>query len=216
MAGIVTKAMELVTSNLTSLLESATHPEKMLRLLRAEIEESIIGLQDTLTKANRHYGRVEGEIARLDELVQDWASKAKLALDKGRDDLARGALQAREAARADMEQAKAALAGLTAESDEAEAAIARLEGRLSEIRQQIGKFANTGSERAISGASGIADRLDRIGELERRIDNASANRKLSEADLGQELRKLAQDEKIDADLETLKELAGKRGAKKKR
>jgi len=215
-SGIAAKARELVASNLASLVEKATNPEKMLRLLRAEIEEQVIGLQDVLTKANRRYGRLEGELPRLEAAAKDWTAKARLAMDKGREDLARGALLARETAQLEVQQAKDALAALADEAAEAEGAIGQLEAKLSEIRQQIVQFAAPASTTARGGsADTVAQRLDRIGELERRVANEGANKgHLSEAELTRQLRALEQDERIEAELGKLKAAAGK-GAKKK-
>ena len=210
-SGIAAKAKELVASNLTSLIERATHPEKMLRLLRSEIEESVIGLQDVLTKANRRYGRLEGELPRLEATAKDWTAKAKLALDKGREDLARGALQAREAAQTEIDEAKAMLGTLKAEGDAAAGAIAQLEGKLSEIRRQIAQFAAKAAPAAGSAASNIAAQLDRIGELEQRVAHGTANRgRLSEDELVRQLRELEQGDQIEAELGKLKAAAGKK------
>lgn len=216
MAGIAAKAKELVASNLTSLIEKATDPAKMLRLLRAEIEESVIALQDTLTKANRRYGRLEGELTGLERAAKDWTGKARLAMDKGREDLAREALLAREAVRIDVDEAKAALKALAGEAADAEQAITRLEAKLSEIRQQIAQYAEPA--RTGTRATGtVSAQLDRIDELERRVANGSANQaRLSEAELDRQLRALERDERIEAELASLKTAAGKASAKKKR
>ena len=214
-SGIAAKAKELVASNLTSLLEKAVDPEKMLRLLRAEIEESVIALQDTLTKANRRYGRLEGELPRLEAAAKDWTARARLAMDKGREDLAREALLAREAAQLEFAEAKDLLAALEAEAGEAAGAIARLEAKLSEIRRQIAQFARPVPGAPPSGRAGaVAARLDRIDELERRVANGGANGtgnrgRLSEDELVRQLRELEQGERIEAELGKLKAAAGK-------
>ncbi|MBO9601999.1 MAG: PspA/IM30 family protein [Novosphingobium sp.] len=204
-ASIAAKAKELVASNLTALLESATQPDKMLRLLRTEIEESVIALQDTLTKANRRYGRLEGELPALEAAVKDWTAKARLALDKGREDLARGALQAREAAQVELDGAGARLTALRDEAAAAAEAIRGLEAKLSEIRRQIAQFAAPAVNAGGRAAGAIAERLDRIGELERRVAHGLGNRgNPSEDELVRQLRALEQGDRIDAELETLK------------
>jgi phage shock protein A len=209
-AGIAARAKELVASNLTSLIEQATQPEKMLRLLRTEIEESVIALQDTLTKANRRFGRLEGDLPALEAAAQDWTAKARLALDKGREDLARGALQAREAAQQEFEDARTLLGTLRIEAEAAAGAIAQLEAKLSEIRRQLAQYAMPVRSRAGGEAAGIAQRLDRIDALERRVSHGVTNRgRLSEDELVRQLRELEQGERIDAELEKLK-TAGKK------
>lgn len=209
MAGITAQIGILISRNLTSLVEDAADPEKMLRLLRSEIEESIIALQGALTRANRQQGRLESEIARIEQDAAEWPSKARTAIEKGREDLARRALQAGEAARAEAERSRQTLTDLARESAENEQAISQLEAKLSEIRQQITRVSASRSTARGTGAAAVPSRaersMDRIDELERRLGFATANNnRLTEAAIDAELDQLDQDARIDAELARLK------------
>lgn len=214
MASITAQIRILISGNLTSLMENAADPEKMLRLLRSEIEESIITLQGALTRANRQQGRLESEITRLEQSAAEWPNKARTAIENGREDLARRALQAGEAARAEVEQSRAELADLAQESAENEQAIGQLEAKLSEIRQQITRVSADRLSPGRSAAPSRAERsMDRIDELERRLGFAAANNSaLLEAAIDAELDRLEQDARIDAELARLKAAASASGS----
>ncbi|RZA18382.1 MAG: hypothetical protein EOP02_20210, partial [Proteobacteria bacterium] len=80
MAGIAAQISALISGNLAGLLEDSAEPEKMLRLLRTEIEESIIALQGNLTRANRQHGRLEGQLTALELDAAGWPEKARIAI----------------------------------------------------------------------------------------------------------------------------------------
>ena len=210
MAGIAAQISVLISGNLAGLLEDAAEPEKMLRLLRTEIEESIIALQGSLTRANRQHGRLEGQLAALELDAAGWPEKARVAIGGGREDLARRALQAGEAAQAVLAQAKQELVDLAAQSAESERAIGQLEARLSEIRQQISRVAAERVSASRANEQSPVDRqLDRIDELERRLGFATANdSRLADAAIDAELDQLDQDSRIEAELARLKAAIG--------
>ena len=215
MPGVAEQVRELISSNIASLIEAAANPEKMLRLLRSEIQESIISLQSGMTRSNRQHGRLEGEIGRLDDVVADWSGKARLAMDKGREDLARGALQAREEARTELEAAKQQLATLAAEIEQSGQAIDQLETKLGEIRRQIATLPASGEDnrsRTGGGArNAIDERLDHIAALEHRIRFAGDNRPApTQAEIEQELRLIDQDSKIEAELAAMRAAASRK------
>ncbi|HEY6964521.1 MAG TPA: PspA/IM30 family protein, partial [Erythrobacter sp.] len=100
MITIAIRVRELVSSNVDSLVSKAGDPRKMLRLLQSEIEETLIALHGDAAKAKRQRERMEDSATRLSAAAEEWTGKAKIAIDHGREDLARAALLTREAERA--------------------------------------------------------------------------------------------------------------------
>ncbi|MFM7378214.1 MAG: PspA/IM30 family protein [Erythrobacter sp.] len=92
---IAIQIKELISSNVTSAIESASNPAKMLTLLQREIEESIINLTGEHTRVSQTKRRLEASLTQHDLREADWSDKAKTAMDHGREDLARQALLAR-------------------------------------------------------------------------------------------------------------------------
>ncbi len=86
---------ELISSNVTSVIEAASNPAKMLTMLQREIEESIIALTGERTRVSQAKRRLEASLVQNELREADWSDKAKVAMDHGREDLARQALLAR-------------------------------------------------------------------------------------------------------------------------
>jgi len=83
---------EIVTRNLTALLDGAEVRQATLEEIIKEMQEGITGAQRSVRTAGNNVARVECEIS--EQLIQtaEWMSKAREALENGRDDLARQAL----------------------------------------------------------------------------------------------------------------------------
>lgn len=93
--GIFSRMSDIVNSNLNALCDSAEDPEKMIRLIIQEMEDTLVEVRSTSARiiadqktVSRHRDRIAAEVAA-------WENKAKLAVSKGRDDLAKAALQER-------------------------------------------------------------------------------------------------------------------------
>ena len=132
--GIFTRFSDIVNSNINAILDKAEDPEKIVRLMIQEMEDTLVEVRSAAARSiadkkdlNRKLETLEGEIA-------DWDSKAELAVRKGRDDLAKAALveKARISSAADAVKADYAAIddGLTKLNDD----IARLESKLEDAK----------------------------------------------------------------------------------
>ena len=206
---LAVRAKELASSNLSSLIDKAANPAKMLRLLMAELEESVIALTRDAAGLERSAGRFTLEAERFDAAADNWAEKAKLAMSRDREDLARGALAERNAARDAAQAQREAASAARAEAAGLRASVAQLEAKHGETKVRLLKvFAQTGP--AKTAASQSADRtgtlMDRFASLEKRIDYAASK----SGSLDQELAALADEAALEADLAALRKSAGKR------
>ncbi len=90
--GIFTRFRDIVSSNINSMLDQAEDPEKMIKLMISEMEDTLIELKSScagVIAGRKKIGR------KLDEILEKkrlWTTRANLAVTKGRDDLAREAL----------------------------------------------------------------------------------------------------------------------------
>jgi phage shock protein A len=213
---------ELTTSNLNTLVGSASNPVKMLRLLQSELQESVIALQGDLTRAQRQAERLETGAAQLSAKAADWTGKAKIAMDHKREDLARAALLTREQTQAEAEKMASEARAMAAQAGEIGEVIAELEAKLSETRERIA--AETAHNQALRPSADGATRgeriMDRISTLEKRVDFAAEKRPdPAPAAIDEEIERLAREARVNEELAAMKaagEAAPARKAKAKR
>ncbi len=90
--GIFTRARDIITANINAILDQAEDPEKLVTLMVREMEDTLIELKASCAGAMAAKHRIlhDQEQARL--RAGEWESRARRAVDKGRDGLAREAL----------------------------------------------------------------------------------------------------------------------------
>lgn len=210
MITIAIRVRELVSSNVDSLVSKAGEPRKMLRLLQSEIEETLIALHGDAAKAKRQRERMEDSATRLSAAAEEWTGKAKIAIDHGREDLARAALLTREAERAKAADANAAAEALGKQIADAATVIADLEAKRTAIAARIAELAKAemAAPAAAPADTHVDRRIDRIEELERRAGFAEgAAEAPTPASLDDEIASLQQASAIEAELAALKAAA---------
>ncbi len=219
MITIAIRAREIVSSNVDSLVSKAGEPRKMLRLLQSEIEEALIALHGDAAKARRQQARMQETATRLAADAEEWTAKAKIAVDHGREDLARAALLTREAERAKAADTAEAAAVLGTQIKEAAAVITELEAKRAAITARIAELAPTEAAAKPASDTHIDRRIDRIEALERRAEFAAVPTATpSPTALDDEIAGLQQASAIEAELAALKATAtpAKKAGGKKR
>ena len=213
--GIFSRLTDIINANLNSLIERAEDPEKMVRLMIQEMEDTLVEVRSQTVRNLADKKALERKLEQLSSAQTDWRNKAEMALDKGREDLARGALLARTKLGEQAEVLEKEigilnetlgrhdedLAKLQAKLEEAKARKKALEMRMQTARDRVKV------KRALYDPR-VDDALSRYESLERRIDELEANADAFEMgspkSLEQEFQELESASQIDAELEALK------------
>src|SRR5271170_1080410 len=91
--GVFSRISDIVNSNINSILDRAQDPEKIIRLIIQEMEDTLVEVRSSTVKTIAEKKELERRISTLTRDREEWQGKAQLAVTKGRDDLAKGALQ---------------------------------------------------------------------------------------------------------------------------
>jgi phage shock protein A len=221
--GIFSRFTDIVNSNINSILDKAEDPEKLVRLMIQEMEDTLVEVRSTAARAIADRKEITRSLAGLEAEAREWQAKAELALDKNREDLAKAAL-------AEKARATAAVDGLRAQHqtlgdglDKLNDDVVRLEEKLvdAKTRQQ----AILSRQRTASGrlearkrlhSARVDDALIRFDQFERRIDDIEAH--VESYDLGgpKSLKdEFSALETEDAVAQELRELKSKRAGQKR-
>ena len=221
---IFSRMTDIVNSNLNALLDKAEDPEKMVRLIIQEMEETLVEVRSTSARAIADRKDLERRVQWQQDEAGEWQRKAEVAVSKGRDDLAKGALVE---AKKSTEQAES----LHGELDVSNSTLAKLGDDISALQEKI-KDAKARQNAIIMRGKAAHSRLDvrrtlsdhnidgaisRFEQYERKMDDLEGQ--IESYDLGQksladEISELEGDENVDAMLEDLKaRMASTDGAK---
>ena len=211
---IFSRMTDIINSNINALLDKAEDPEKMVRLIIQEMEEALVEVRSTSARAIADRKELERRKEWHASEADEWDRKAEVAVRKGRDDLAKGALgegnKCREAAEAIAEELQALEDTLAKLNDDVGALQAKIKDAKARQNAIIvrGKAAQTrlGVRRTLSDHN-IDDAISRFEVYERKMDDLEGQ--IEAYDMGQktlsdEIADLEVDEDLDAQLDQLK------------
>ena len=213
---IFSRTRDIVAANFTDLLDKAEDPAKMIRMIILEMEETLVEVRASAARTIADQKEMRYQIARLERLQQSWTEKAELALSKGREDLAHGALTEKRKAADTADHLRAEIEALDDAMRASEADIARLQGKLREARMRQSATRSrldSANQRArlreMTFGPKVDDAFSRFELLERQVDQAEGRADAlalgaPPRTLDEEIAELRNAEKIEAELAAMK------------
>ncbi len=90
--GIFTRFRDIISSNINAMLDKAEDPEKLIRLMIREMEDTLVEIKASCAGVMASSKKVQRQLDEVLAREKHWKDRAGLAVNKGRDDLAREAL----------------------------------------------------------------------------------------------------------------------------
>lgn len=218
--GIFSRFSDIINANINALLEKAEEPEKIIRLMVQEMEDTLVEIRSAAAKCIAEKKEHRRLISRMENEQLEWERKAELALSKDREDLARAALVEKTSISAQIDTMKQELAVIDEQLEKFSADISKLQSKLQDAKtrqRSIIMRHKTASSQLRARKHIHNETLDemmfRFDAAEQRIDRVESEseamdmgRKRSLAD---EIDDLQNDERVDEELESLKSKVGK-------
>jgi len=213
--GIFSRFSDIVNSNINAILDKAEDPEKIVRLMIQEMEETLVEVRSAAARAIADKKELTRNLATLENEAKDWESKAELAIDKGRDDLAKAALAEKARVQTAMRSLESEHRTITEGLAKLNEDIARLEEKLADAkarRNAILARHQTAAKRLEVRKRlhdyRIDDAFVRFEQFERRMEGFEAQVEAydlgNKKDLKREFSELEASEAIEQELKNLK------------
>lgn len=221
--GLFSRLGDIINSNINAMLDNAENPEKIARLIIQEMEDTLVEVRTSAARAMADKKEMEREIVHYTSVRDEWAGKAELAIDKGREDLARGALTAKQKAEAEIERRKTAMETAEEAFEKRQDDLKKLQAKLDEAKakHRALMMRSEAAEQRIRIRTQVYDgRVDealaRYNTIERKVDEMEAYAdtiKGHEPSLEAEFAALERNDSVEAELEALKKKRGKSSPK---
>jgi phage shock protein A len=214
--GIFSRMSDIINSNINALLDSAEDPEKMIRLIIQEMEDTLVEVRSSSARVLADRKTAERKRGQIALEAAGWEEKAKLAISKGREDLARAALQEKRIIEQELESVGAELTATDDHIDQLNEEISQLQQKLSDAKAKqkalLMRSKTVESRMAVKrqvNRSELDQAFNKFDKFERRMDNLEGE--LEAMDLGREgglaaeIEALQGDEWLSGELDRLRE-----------
>ena len=213
--GIFTRFSDIVNSNINAILDKAEDPEKIVRLMIQEMEDTLVEVRSAAARSIADKKDLNRKLELLEREEREWDNKAELALRKGREDLAKAALVEKSRASSAVALIRSDYAAIDEGLTKLNQDIAKLEAKLldAKARQKSllarHKTANSrlAARKKIHDYK-IDDAMVRFEQYTRRIDDVEGRIEAYDLglpkDLNHEFAGLEAEESIARDLAELK------------
>ena len=220
--GVFTRLKDIINSNLNAMLDAAEDPDKLIRLMIQEMEDTLVEVKANCAGAIASRKRAEKAVEAAAAAIATWEERARLAIEKGREDLAREAIRERRRLEELRDVHTKEVAGCETVVAGLKEDIAAVEAKLADARQRhrllVERHRRARSHQATRTVIERATRYDamsRFDQLEQRIERMEAFQEidpdLQKPSLEEAFAQLETTDSVEEELERLKREVGRKG-----
>ncbi|MCF0237461.1 MAG: PspA/IM30 family protein [Sphaerochaetaceae bacterium] len=206
--GVFSRFMDIINSNINALLDGAENPEKLLKLMIQEMEDTIIEIKTSCASDIGNFNVSEKNIEELEALVDRWGKRAELAIEKGREDLAKEALYEKRKASEELQKVKETRAKYEENIETYKNDLKLLEEKLANAKAKLQSMfenkAYTNKSNSSFSSKYSKDTMDRFDRMEERIDRMNEKKNMEK-----QFQDLEEQASIEKEMEELKKKMGK-------
>lgn len=218
--GIFSRISDIFKSNVNDALDKAEDPEKMLKQMVLEMEESVNKTTLAVANAIANEKSLERKIEKARTETKDWEQKAVQALQAGREDLAKAALEKKAISDRNVADLEPIFVQARQTSDKMRTQLNALKAKLDEARSRqstlIARSQAAKAQKQIAQSfSGVgSDAFSKFDKLEGKIEKSEAEALAFEQLAGEdvkledEFKQLSTSSNVDSELLALKEKMG--------
>ena len=215
--GIFSRMTDIINSNVNAMLDQAEEPEKMVRLIIQEMEDTLVEVRSSSARVLADRKEAARRLEQVRNEAASWEDKARLAISRGREDLARAALQEKRAIEEEVSVVEAELIATDEHIAQHNNEVSQLQQKLDDarVRQKALTMRSKTVESRIKvkrqiHREALDDAFNRFERFERRMDTLESQLEAMDLgrtvppDLAAQISALQDDDRINDELERLK------------
>lgn len=220
--GVFTRVRDIIGSNISAMLERAEDPEKLIQYMLREMEDTLVEVKVACAGAMASRKTVERQQGHALGQAELWEQRARLAIERGREDLAREALTEKRRYRERVDALERELASMDAVVEQYKSDLMQLEEKIAEVAVRQKELAQRSRQvsRRLETQYKIrrldtSKAMERFEKFQHRIDRMEIEAELANfgrrPTLDEKFRAMERDEALERDLEALKAEVARRG-----
>lgn len=210
--GVFSRMTDIIQANVNAALDKAEDPEKLVRLMIQEMEETVVEIRSTSAAMIAQKKTLTRELNNYQGSVTFWLDKANHAIEKGRDDLAKAALQEKHKASqaadtlsTELNQIEENLTKLNHDLEQLQKKLAQAKTKQKQFQQRQQSAATRIKIKTQLHSEQIAQAFERFEQVERKVDEIEAQ--VESYEIGQSQSLHSQFENLETENQIDQELA---------
>ncbi|MDR3440845.1 phage shock protein PspA [Telmatospirillum sp.] len=213
--GVFSRISDIINSNINAILDRAQDPEKIIRMIIQEMEDTLVEVRSSAVKTIAEMKELDRKISTVHKDIAEWQGKAEFALTKGREDLAKSALQVKARLQNELvvlEHRHGEIdAGLAKQSEDVAALQQKLADAKSREATMVARTKTAANRLKLRGAmydERVTDAFSRFEQVERSLDELEGKVEVYDwvkpKGVAEELADLEADHQVESELAALK------------